>query len=412
MKKYFFIAFPALVHKNYRIYLLGHFISIAGSWLQIVAQGWLVYQLTNSAFLVGLASAINTLPILLFSVFGGVLIDRFPKQRVIMITSLIAMVLSLIYGILTLTNNINFTVIAVVAFFSGLVDSIDKPARKSFLSELVGKEDLSSAIALNSSTYNAARVVGPAIAGVLIATVGAGMAFIFNAVSYLVVAIILLFLKSLSVPKIASIGAFDSLKQGLSYAWTHGSIRNMLALVGVLSIFGWSYLIILPVIAERVFHLDATGLGYLYAASGVGATLGALIVSALGNRITPGILVWTGSLMLAISMFFFTLTQNLTIALIMIFLTGLGITLVFSMLNTLIQKHTDDTLRGRIMALYTLMLNGLAPFGSFQVGWLAENYGSPFALQIGAGIILIVSVTFLLFSPSLKRALNKNPQYT
>jgi len=404
------LIFPAFSHQNYRVYIIGHFISIAGTWLQIVAQGWLVFQLTQSAFLVGLATAINTLPILLFSLFGGVLVDKFPKKKIIILTSIAAMILALILGILTLLNLVTFTHIIIIAFLLGIVDSIDKPGRKSFIIELVGKNDLGSAIALNASIYNAARVVGPALAGILIATVGPGVAFIINSFSFLMVALILTLLKPYPTAAPVAMGTFSAIKEGLNYSWNHHSIRNMMSLVAVVSIFGWSYITILPVISERVLHLDVGGLGYLYSASGLGATLGALLVSALITRIAPALFIWSGSFLLSVSIFLFTLGSSFAISLFLLFLSGLGITLLFSTLNTLIQNHVDDSLRGRVMSIYTLMLNGTSPIGSFQIGWLSENFGSQLALQIGALMILVFSL-FFFFSPSLKKTFSRNPSY-
>ncbi len=404
------LIFPAFSHQNYRVYIIGHFISIAGTWLQIVAQGWLVFQLTQSAFLVGLATAINTLPILLFSLFGGVLVDKFPKKKIIILTSIAAMILALILGILTLLNLVTFTHIIIIAFLLGIVDSIDKPGRKSFIIELVGKNDLGSAIALNASIYNAARVVGPALAGILIATVGPGVAFIINSFSFLMVALILTLLKPYPTAAPVAMGTFSAIKEGLNYSWNHHSIRNMMSLVAVVSIFGWSYITILPVISERVLHLDVGGLGYLYSASGLGATLGALLVSAFITRIAPALFIWSGSFLLSVSIFLFTLGSSFAISLFLLFLSGLGITLLFSTLNTLIQNHVDDSLRGRVMSIYTLMLNGTSPIGSFQIGWLSENFGSQLALQIGALMILVFSL-FFFFSPSLKKTFSRNPSY-
>ena len=232
-------SFPALQNKNYRIYIFGQFISVIGTWLQIVAQGWLVLQLSNSAFLIGLVAALATAPSLLFSLFGGVIVDRFPKKKVLFFTQSSSMVLALTLGILTLLNLATIPLICIMAFLMGTVNAVDAPARQAFVSELVNKEQLPSAIALNSGIFNAGRVVGPGLAGLLIALVGTGGAFISNGISYIAVIIALFFLNLPTSAPSLNTNPLQAIKNGVQYSFSHPAIRPLLLFTGMTSIFGW-----------------------------------------------------------------------------------------------------------------------------------------------------------------------------
>src|SRR6185437_7149335 len=241
-------AFPALQNKNYRLYFGGQLISLIGTWLQIVAQGWLVLQLTNSAFLIGLITALSTLPTLFLTLFGGVIVDQFPKKIILLFTQSAAMVLAFILGVLTVLNVITVWEIGLIAFLLGSVNAIDSPARQAFVSEMVDKEQLPSAIALNSGIFNAARVIGPSVAGLLIALIGTGGAFIVNGISYIAVIIALVIMRTSSNPVRKKINAIKAIREGLKYSFSHPIIRTLILFTGVSSIFGWSYTTVMPVI--------------------------------------------------------------------------------------------------------------------------------------------------------------------
>jgi MFS family permease len=394
--KKFSAAAPALESKNYRIYFFGQFISLVGTWLQIMAQGWLVWQLTKSALALGVISAIGAVPVLLFSLFGGVIVDRFPKKRILILTQVSAMVLAFTLGVLTLFHWINVWQIGILAFLVGIVNAVDGPARQAFVIEMINKEShLSSAIALNSGIFNIARVIGPAIAGVLIATMGLGWAFIINGISYIAVIAALLFMRIKEIKNQIHPRAISAIKEGVSYAARHPLIKVLLIFIGVFSVFGWSYITIMPLISETIFNMGAEGLSYLYSAAGAGALLGVVMVSALGNKKNPMIFILGGSVLFSVSIILFTFTANFTVALFFILLAGFGLLSLSSMANVAIQKAVVQKYRGRVMSLYSLMFMGLAPIGSFQIGFFTQHFGSDFAIRLGAVICFCVALVIL-----------------
>ena len=397
-------AFPALQNKNYKLYFYGQLISLIGTWLQIVAQGWLVLQLTNSAFLVGLVAAVALLPALLFSLFGGVIVDQFSKKHILLVSQSCAMALAIVLGILTLTGNITVWGIGTIAFLLGTVNAIDNPARQAFVPEIVSSEQLPSAIALNSGAFNAARVIGPSIAGVLIAIVGTGGAFIFNGLSYLAVLTALLAMKVAPFTKPVRKNALKAIKEGISYSISHPIIRVLISITGVVSIFGWSYMTIMPVIARNQFGLDATGLGYLYAASGLGSLIATFIVGGYAKKIPPVWFIFGGNSLFAISIILFSYTSSLLIALPLLFLVGMGLLSQAAMMNTIIQSLVRKELRGRVMSIYILMFLGLSPIGNFQIGWLSENISIGFALRLGAVIVFLFGLLVFYYRKRIRES--------
>lgn len=395
MQKVFKI-FPAIKNSNYRLYFTGQMISITGTWLQIVAQGWLVLKLTNSAFMIGLVAAVAALPTLLFSLFGGVIVDRFPKRKILIFTQSSAMILALILGFLTLAGIINIWEIIVLAFLLGMVMAIDAPARQAFVVEMVGKEDLPSAIALNSGIFNGARVIGPSVAGFLIALVGVGGAFIINGVSYVAVVFALFLMHLSSSPRHSKANPILAIKEGITYSMRHPIIRTLLIFAGITSIFGWSYSTILPYIVEHTFGIGAEGLGYLYAASGVGALAGTVVVSAFSKKASSLAFILVGNALFAIGAILFSFTSNLFFGLAFLFLLGFGLLLQFSTINTVIQSMVEDKYRGRVMSIYTIMFLGLLPLGNLQIGFFSEHFGTGFAIRLGAVITFLFGVMVYL----------------
>lgn len=386
-------ALPAFRSRNYTLYFIGQLISMVGTWLQIVAEGWLIFQLSHSAFYVGLSAAASTLPSLFLSLLGGVIVDRFPKKKIILITQASSMILALLLGVLTITNVITVWQIILLSFLLGIVHAVDIPARHSYVSELVeDKKLLSSAVALNSTIYNAARVIGPTVAGLLIAIFGLGMAFIFNGLSYIAVITALYFIKT--KPLIPSIHAnpLAAIREGLHYAFSHPTIKTLLISTAVISTFGWSYSAIMPVIASEVFHLDAAGLGYLYAATGIGALLATMLISMYSHKLNSFMFIIGCNLLFSLGLLLFSLTTSVYLAYIFLFIIGFSLVGTFAMINTTIMHAVSNQMRGRVMSIYALSFMGLAPFGSFEIGSVAEHFGSQFAIQISAIAICIFSI--------------------
>lgn len=407
MTKSFFSVFPALRSRNYQLYFSGQLISLVGTWLQIIAQGWLVLKLTNSAFLIGLVAAVATLPTLLFSLFGGVIVDRFPKRSILFWTQTAAMFLAFMLGTLTVLNLIAVWEIIILSFLLGMVNAVDIPARQSFTVEMVGKEDLPSAIALNSAIFNSARVIGPSIAGFLIAGLGIGETFILNGISYIAVIVALLLMNvKTKISKIHS-HPLRAIQEGVSYGLSHPVIRTLLIFTGVVSVFGWSFGTMLPFIAQNTFHAGAEGLGYLYASSGLGALLATVLVSAFSKKISGLVFILGGNTLFALSIVGFTFSSQMNTALIFLFLAGLGILAQFSMINTTIQNLVEDRYRGRVMSLYALMFMGLFPLGNFQIGFFSERFGPQFAIRLGAIVVFLFGVLIYFSRKRITRAHRK-----
>lgn len=404
----FFIAFPAFRHKNYRLYFGGQLISLIGTWLQMVALGWLVLELTHSAFWVGLVSAVSSLPVLIFILFGGVIVDRLPKKDILLFTQISSMIFAFILGVLTILNIINLTEIIILSFLLGMLNALDAPARQSFVIEMVGKNDLASAIALNSGVFNSARIIGPAIAGIIIAVFGTGGAFILNAVSYIAVIMALILIKvNVEIPKIHA-HPLKALKEGIVYSFSHSVIRILLIFTGLSSIFGWSYSTIMPVIVKNIFHLGAESLGYFYSLSGIGAIIGVILVSTLSKKINQLFFILIGNFLFIFSIICFSFTSTLVWAMPFLFLAGMGLIMQFSTINTSIQHLVPDYMRGRVMSIYGLMFMGLFPFGSLEVGFMAEHFGSPFAIRFGAIVLFLFSIILFFNHKQLQKELERH----
>jgi MFS family permease len=363
----------------------------------------LVLQLTNSAFQIGLIAALGTLPSFLFTLYGGVIVDRFDKKKILLATQVSAMILALILGLLTVFKIVTVAEIGVLAFLLGVVNAIDAPARQAFVPEMVGGEYLPSAIALNSAIFNLARITGPGVAGLCIVWVGTGGAFIVNSVSYIAVIIALLLMHTANhVPRPdKNASAFNAIKEGFQYSFSHPIIRILVVFVAVSSVFGWSYTTLMPLIAQNEFHLGAAGLGYFYAAGGAGAMLSVFVISAFSKKVPPVFFIAGGSMLFAISLILFSYTHIYPLALLLLFTSGFGLLAQFAMMNTRIQSLVKPEFRGRVMSIYVFMFVGLTPLGNFEVGWLAERMGTYFAIRTGAVIVLLFSIYVFVQSKNI-----------
>jgi MFS family permease len=397
-------GFPALQNRNYRYFFFGQFISVIGTWMQILAQGWLVLQFTKSPVILGSVAAMATIPSLLFSLFGGVIVDRSNKKKVLYFTQLANFTLSLTLGVLTLLQLITLPMIAAFAFCMGTVNAIDAPARQAFVSQIVQKHQLASAIALNSALFNAARAIGPAISGLVIAYIGTGASFVINALTFMALLIALTLIPySEKLHRVAD-NPLHAIRDGLSYTFSHPLIRVLIIFTGVLSVFGWSYSTLMPLIAKTRFGLEAQGLGLLYAATGLGSLLATYLVGAFSHRISPMVYVMSGNIVFAIALFFFATTHNLSVALSMLFLLGLGLLSQAATINTMIQSMVKNEFRGRVMSLYVLMFLGFAPFGSFEVGFLSEKLSISATLIFNAVAVLVFGVLVFSFRHKIRDA--------
>ena len=385
--------FGALRHRNFRLFFFGQGTSLVGTWMQSIAQGWLVLELTDSPFYVGLVSALSSLPILLVSLPAGVFVDRVNKRRMVIITQALSLLQALVLAILIWTHHIALWQVAAIAVFLGTVNAVDIPARQAFLIELVGREDLGNAIALNSSVFNGARVVGPSIAGVVIGTVGLAWCYFLNALSYLAViwALIAMRLPPFLRPEHPG-DAWAQFREGARFVRRDRRVLALVGMMAIISVFGFPYLVLMPVFARNVLKVGASGLGFMSASVGVGAVAAALGLAALGPRVRKGrILIWSGPTF-GVALAAFALTPWFPLALPILALAGGAMILNNAVTNTLLQTITPDALRGRVMGFFAFVFLGMAPFGAFQAGWLAERIGAPATVVIGGVVCGLTSL--------------------
>ncbi|MDO8667354.1 MAG: MFS transporter [Gemmatimonadales bacterium] len=396
--------FASLRHRNYRLFFTGQTISLIGTWMQSLGQGWLVLQLTNSAFAVGLVSALGSLPVLLFSLPAGVYVDRTNKHRVIMVAQSLLLVLALVLGILALRNEITAWQVGLIATLVGLVFAFEVPARQSFMVDLVGKDDLMNAIALNSSAFNATRVLGPAVAGFLISVVGVAVCFLLNAASYVAVIVGLARMKLPPHPPAESTtNGWERFKEGARFALGDRRIRALIIMTAILSVFGFPYVVLMPVFARDVLHVGARGFGLLTASIGVGALVSALGLAVLGPRMRKGrIIQWAGPAF-ALAVGGFALSRWFPLAMLALALSGVAMVLENAVTNTLLQTLTPDALRGRVMGFWTFVFVGFTPIGSLQVGLMAGWLGAPAAVAVGAAVCFVSAVVMWRVVPEVAR---------
>lgn len=394
--KGFYSVFPAFKSRNFKLYFFGQSISLVGTWLQVVAEGLLVLTLTKSPLMIGLVAAAATLPTLILSPFGGVIVDHFSKKKIILLTQGSSMVLALIYGILTITGHINIWEIMILALLLGVVNALDFPARQAFTVDVVEKENLSSAIAINAGTFNAARAVGPGMAGILIAFFGIGGAFIINGLSY-IASISAMYRMDIEEKKPSHFeDPIKSLKEGFTYSFSHPKIRALLLFTSVVAIFGWSYTTLLPLISETVFKATPAELGYMFSAAGVGAVIAMVLLSILSKKVGAMNFIFMGSVIFSVSLFCFTFVNHLLPAYFFLFFSGFGLLLTFPTINTTIQHLVNDKIRGRVMGIWVMMFVGFFPIGNLEIGVVSEKLGPLNAVRIGMVIVLIAATILYL----------------
>jgi len=394
-----------LRHRNYRLFFGGQLVSVTGSWMQNMALSWLTYHLTNSAFLLGLISTIGSLPMLLFAIPGGVLADRLQKRRILLFTQSAAMVLAFVLAALTGFKWIRVWQIAMLAGLSGTVLAAGMPARQAFVIEMVERKDLMNAIALNSSIFNGARVIGPALAGILVASVGAAWCFFINGVSFVAVLVGLLLMRfAPRPPRERKTSALADAVGGLRYLRSNRTVLRLAGLLAVFSVFGWSYAVLMPIFAREVFHMGPQGLGYLMTATGIGALAGALTVASLSGYPIRRLL-FGGAFLLAAALIGFSFSRVFGLSVVLLALAGFGGVVFMSTANTTFQTSVPDEVRGRTMGVWGLVFAGTAPLGSLQAGTLAQYLGAPKAVLIGA--LITAGATFTALMAARRRAVKQ-----
>jgi MFS family permease len=395
--------FRALRHRNYRLFMSGQLISLIGTWMQSVAESWLVYRLTGSAVLLGVVGFANRIPVLLFSTVGGAVADRYNRQHIVIATQAASMCLAGLLAFLTLTHRVEVWHLMAIAASLGVVNAFDIPARQSFVVQLVAREDLPNAIALNSSMFNGARIVGPAVAGVLVATVGEGWCFFGNAVSYVAVILGLLYIR-VSPSKTAGRrgSALAHVAEGFRFVLGSRPIRALLLLLGLVSLMGSPYAVLMPLIADQSFHAGARGLGILMGASGVGAFIGALSLARRTTLQGYGRSIAFAAVGVGAGLVAFSTARNFWLAVALLVPVGYAMMTQMAASNTLIQSMVPDTLRGRVMAMYSMMFMGMAPIGALLAGVLAERLGAATTVAVGGAFCIAGGLLLLGFLPGLR----------
>jgi len=397
----------ALRSRNYRLFFAGQSVSLIGTWMTRLAMSWIVYQLTDSAFLLGLTSFVGQIPAFFVAPIAGVWLDRWNRHRVLVITQVLAMIQSFALATLAFTGWINLWWVIGLALMQGLINAFDMPARQAFVIEMIEERaDLGNAIALNSSMVNGAKLVGPAIAGVLVATAGAGFCFLIDGISYIAVIYSLLAMRVASArPHLARKGALQELGDGWKYVVESPAIRSILLLLALTSVIGMPYTVLMPLVAADILHGGAHTLGFLMAMSGVGALASAIglalrrSVIGLGKRIAISAAVFGGGLV------FLGLSRSLTISLLLMTVTGFGMMQQMAASNTILQTIAADDKRGRVMSFYTLSILGMNPIGSLLAGSVAAKLGVP-ATMIGAGAICLAGAAWFYWKlPEIRRVI-------
>jgi len=399
-------GFGALAHRNFRLFFIGQGISLVGTWMQNVGEGWLILTLTNSPFYVGLTAALSSVGVLLFSLYAGVIADRVDKRRFIILMQLAFMIEAFTVSILIWTNAIAVWQVLVLATTLGIASAFDIPMRQAFVVEMVGKDDLMNAIALNSSLFNAARVIGPAIAGLLIGTVGIAWCYFLNGLSYIAVIAGLLMMRlpyDPRPPKTTS--AWTGFREVLVYLRNDQRLRVLMILTAMLSVFGFPYIAMMPVFARDVLNRGATGYGALTSSIGIGAVVGALGIALASARIRArGRLMLIGGTAFGILLILFSASRVLALSMVLLALAGCAMIVNNAITNTLIQTTAPDHLRGRVMGFYSFVFVGMAPFGAFLFGVVAEHVGVPTTLAAGGAIVALAVTIAGWMVPEIRNA--------
>lgn len=399
------LIFRSLSHRNYRLFFGGQGISLIGTWMQQIAMGWLVYRLTGSALLLGVVGFTSRIPTFLFSSLAGVLADRWNRHRILVITQTLSMIQAMILAILVLTETVAVWHIIAVSLFLGFINALDIPTRQSFVVDMIEKrEDLGNAIALNSSIVNGARLIGPSVAGVLIATLGEGMCFLLNGLSFIAVIVALLAMKI--TPKqreIPGSEVFQGLKEGFSYAFGFAPIRSVLLLLALVSLMGMPYTVLMPIFAEKILHGGPQALGFLMGATGVGAIAGSIYLASRKSVLGLGKIIVISANLFGIGLIAFSLSHLFWLSLLFMLLTGFGMMVQMASSNTVLQTIVEEDKRGRVMSFYTMAFMGMVPFGSLLAGGLANKIGAPNTVMIGGVACILGSLIFAKLLPSLRK---------
>jgi len=395
-------TFRALQHRNFQLFFGGQLILLTGTWMQTIAQSWLVYHMTGSSLQLGKVGFFGQFPVFLLAPLGGMLADRMDRRRVVIGTQVSSMILALVLAALTLSHFVQVWHLFVLSALLGVVNAFDIPARQSFLSDMVGREDLMNAIALNSSMFNGARIVGPAVAGLVVARIGEGWCFFSNGVSYIAVIIGLLMMKVQCNPRGGELSPWESLREGFQFVNRTVPIRALLLLLGLVSLVCMPYTVLMPIFADRILHGGPKALGTLMGATGIGAMFGALTLASRKDVRGLGRWVAVSAGLLGCFLMAFSFSRVQWLSTLLLLPVGYFMMLEMSSSNTLIQAMTPDVLRGRVMAVYSMMFMGMAPFGALFGGAIADRLGAPVTVAIGGVAAILGALVFARYLPLIR----------
>lgn len=394
--------FSSLKVRNFRIYWCGIFISLIGTWIQTTAQSWLVFELTNSAFLLGVVGFLGSIPIFLLSLFGGVLADRMSKRYILIITQTIFMLLAFLLAALTQFKIITPYQIMFIAVLNGAVMAFDAPSRQAMVVELVGKPNLFNAIALASVAFNSSRVIGPALAGILIAAIGMSGCFYINGISFLAVILALFFIKiDSNLLKGNKKTALKDLKEGLIFILNNRMILVLIGMVGVLSLFGLSYVILMPIFANDILKVGVKGMGILMSSAGIGALVGALVLARLGDFKYKGKLLILSSIIFSLALVVFGLSRVYWLSLFSLMFIGATSVAATMVINNLLQVNVPDEFRGRVLSAFMLTFAGITPFGNLLAGVLSQAFGVALTVALGGVICAVFFIVINIRYPRI-----------
>ncbi|MDD5255582.1 MAG: MFS transporter [Candidatus Omnitrophica bacterium] len=395
--------FSSLTIKNFRLYWTGMFISLVGTWIQVTAQSWLVFELTHSAFLLGVVAFLNSIPIFAFSLFGGVAADRLEKKRILLYTQSAFMVLAFILAVLTHLNRVSVWQIMLIVLLNGTVMAFDAPTRQSMVIELVGRKKLLNAIALNYASFNLSRIIGPMLAGILIAAIGMSGCFYLNGVSFLAVIIALLLIRLNGHPQRGEKGAFwQDLHAGIVFVRSHQRVLALLFIAGIASLFSVSYTVLMPIFAGDILRVGVRGLGILMASAGAGAVIAALMVASGGRFRHKGKMLIVSSFIFSVSLTVFGLSRSYALSLASAAFLGWSSISALSLINTSLQEIVPDEFRGRLMSVFMSVSAGFVPLGNLIAGSLTHLWGAPLVVALSGVFCTVFFIFINLLYPGLK----------
>jgi MFS family permease len=391
-------------HRNFRLFWIGQTVSLIGTWMQTVGLGWLALQLSNNAFIVGLVSAAGSLPVLMFSLYAGVFVDRLDKLRIVTVCQVLLSIEAAVLWWAVWSGRINIPLLVGLAFINGLISAVEIPARQSLIIELVNKDDIVDAVALNSGGFNLARIIGPSIAAAVIASAGLSWCFGINAMSYIAVIGCLLMIHL--PPFVRAQGksaALNEFREGMLYIRSNRAVLGLIGVIAVYAIFGFQYLTLMPVIARDVLHTGASGYGVLVAFVGIGAVAGALTLAALSARIKRGKLFTSSAISFSLLTILFSLANQMAVAATILLVLGLTMLVNGALANGILQSSVPDELRGRVMAVYVFFYVGFTPIGSLIGGFIARITSVQWAIGSGGFIMLVWGVFAFWKFPELRQ---------